>query len=322
MSERCSICGEIHQKGEICPKLLNLINVGVNNISKQIVGTYGEGKNMWKKNFCKAQCLLRAMIKNVDREEIFPIAIYKNNPAIYKTNKITGYALTDKSYFGKVIQNTLSERKREFIYDGCTYIILSAHTFNTRRGETSKSSRAFFSSESKVPIYVSSKINCDDIGHDTEEMIGHAKNKKTNKEVSFTVTYCYNCDKFYVLDVIVEKLLNMHILIDACLLPDVGDGSSFGRYDEQSILRANGYTVSSHSRLTTEMRHDILSNIIDCGLMTRNQIIYHLRGLIELRLLQYSKDFSLAISKWENDIEFVATYETPDQLDVYGEIIQ
>lgn len=321
MGERCNICGKIHHKKEICPKLLRLINIGVDNISKQIVGVHRGVNTMEEKKFCKAQCLLRAMIKNVDNKQIFPIAVYQNKPEVYKTNRITGFPLTEKSDFGIAVRSAINEKRRLFIHSEVQYEILSAHLFNTTGRENIKKNHALFSSESKVPIYVCSRINCDEIEHDTEEMIGHAKNKLTNKDVSFTVTYCYNCDKFYALDIVVEKLLNMNIIIDVCMYPDVGDGSSFGRYDERSILRANGYTVSSNSHLTSEMRQNILANIIDCGIMTRNQIIYHLRGLIELRLLQYSKDFSSAISKWRSDIDFVATYKTPEQLEVYGEII-
>lgn len=306
---------------KICPELLKLINSGIDNIFKQITKPYQGTNTMGEKKLYRAQCVLRAMIENMEDKKIFPIAVYQDKPEVYKTNKITGFPLTEKSDFGITVMNTISERRRIFTYNGIQYEILSAHLFNTTGKETDKKNPALFSSQSKVPIYICSQINCEKLDHDVEEMIGHAKNKLTQKEVSFTVAYCYNCDKFYALEAVVDQLLSYNILIDACLYPDNGDGSSFYGYDERSLLRANGYTVSKNSHLTTEMRQNILANIIDNGIIKRHQIIYHLRGLIELRSLQYTKDFSSAIRKWKEDIDFVSKYETPEQLDVYGEIM-
>lgn len=48
-NQKCNICGKVHAKNEICPKLLELVNIGVNNMSKQITRPHNKVKQPSKK---------------------------------------------------------------------------------------------------------------------------------------------------------------------------------------------------------------------------------------------------------------------------------
>lgn len=77
-------------------------------------------------------------------------------------------------------------------------------------------------------------------------------------------------------------------------------------WQEESYLRVKGYTVSQQEGLTESQRHQILANVIDSGVMSKNQIIGHLESMISLR--KYQNKYENAIRKWEQDIDFVKKY--------------
>lgn len=269
-----------------------------------------------------AQCLLRAMIKNQDIEEILPIAIYANKPAMYEQLKVSGMAITEESPFSKEIFNSIHQRKKSFKYMDEEYLILSMHLFDKMKEFKYKDMPVYFSFESRVPIYVCKKVRCDDLYHETEDVVAYVIDKKTGREVTFNAEYCYTCDRYYALDKVVYRYIDAGCRLGVLLYPgDEGDGSNFSHYDEQSLLAANGYSVSKQRNLSTCTRQTILANVIESGLMKRNRIIYHLQGLIDLRLAQYGKDFSDAISKWEADIAFITQYKSVDEREVAGEVI-
>ena len=67
-----------------------------------------------------------------------------------------------------------------------------------------------------------------------------------------------------------------------------------------------GYSVSQEEDLTAARRHRILAVMIDNKILTKTAIISYLDFFISQR--QSQPKFEAAISKWENDREFVSDY--------------
>ena len=86
-------------------------------------------------------------------------------------------------------------------------------------------------------------------------------------------------------------------------------GGFAGKWDEESILAAYGYSVNQQDGLTDEQRQRILSFVIDNGIMDRYECINHLEFCISIRRGKFN--MRNAIDKWESDIEFLYKKEKP-----------
>ena len=75
-----------------------------------------------------------------------------------------------------------------------------------------------------------------------------------------------------------------------------------GPFSNASPLMICGYNVRS-GVLTEAHRHAILTNIIYNGIMTKVEIIQYLEHFINFN--GSKSNMHLAVSKWENDLEFV-----------------
>lgn len=74
-------------------------------------------------------------------------------------------------------------------------------------------------------------------------------------------------------------------------------------WDEESYLRSQGYTVSQTKGLSDYQRSKMLEDVLKSGVMSKYDIISHLERMINLR--KNMPQYSIAISKWKRDIEFV-----------------
>ena len=75
---------------------------------------------------------------------------------------------------------------------------------------------------------------------------------------------------------------------------------------DMSILKIHGYSVSKKDGLSEERRHEILAEIIDNYVLSKKEVIKYLDFFIAQRRGQ--PRYREAISKWENDREFVRGY--------------
>ena len=74
-------------------------------------------------------------------------------------------------------------------------------------------------------------------------------------------------------------------------------------WDEESIIRKHGYTVSQEEGLSAAERQRILSMVIKNRVMTPYQVINHIERMINLRDRQ--SKYNLACQKWREDMQFV-----------------
>lgn len=82
----------------------------------------------------------------------------------------------------------------------------------------------------------------------------------------------------------------------------------FAYYDlqEESLLKAYGYTVAERPGLNDKDRQELLAEIIDLGYMSRQQTMSHLEFCIRMHMGIKYKD---AREKWVRDYGFLETYE-------------
>ena len=74
-------------------------------------------------------------------------------------------------------------------------------------------------------------------------------------------------------------------------------------WNEESVLRRNGYTVSQMDGLLSIERQGILKRIIDKKILSPEQIIYHIETQIALR--EKNERYEEACQKWKEDIFFL-----------------
>lgn len=270
-----------------------------------------------------AQPVLTIAVQQKSNNQEYLYTIYKNDRSTIPYPPKRGFPLTMENVFSYLLLEAAMQKKETLTYREEEYQILYGHLLKKQYYNSSKvyTHEAFFSEKTKVPVYVTKKPLCEKCRHNIEAVIAHVMDKNSGRYVTLNVIYCYTCDKYYVLESILDKLHLRGCIPKIKLYPEYsGDGSRIQHYEPQSILGANGYTVAQNKKLSDFQRHQILENVIDMGLMSKNEIIYHLQGLIEIRKCQIDKDFSYAISKWESDIDYVIHYYTPDQKEVIGEI--
>ena len=129
------------------------------------------------------------------------------------------------------------------------------------------------------------------------------------KEIRTEAAYCPECDRYYILER--DYLLLKRSGTICCKIVEfqelLHNKQSFSDWQEKSILRSYGYTVSKTENLTKQERHQILDFVLENGIMSSNQIISHLVWQIETR--KNMRNMQDAIFKWEDDIRYVRQYQ-------------
>lgn len=129
-------------------------------------------------------------------------------------------------------------------------------------------------------------------------------------QTNVSAGYCPNCNTFFILESIYERLKIRGTPV--CRVSDEKTYLKGNNYiggmklAQESILMQYGYSVSQQEGLTTARRHKILAVMLDNEILTKSEIISYLDFFITQR--QYQHRFEVAISRWENDREFVADY--------------
>lgn len=89
---------------------------------------------------------------------------------------------------------------------------------------------------------------------------------------------------------------------------------SDGEMDEielapESVAHMYGYTVNQQTGLTPAQRHTILSFLIDNHIQTVGELMHLLET--NIRLKKNRSNMQEAISRWEDDLDFLVNYESP-----------
>lgn len=121
--------------------------------------------------------------------------------------------------------------------------------------------------------------------------------------------YCENCKIYFMMDSTYINLKSKGIIM--CRVCD--EKNYMKNYNvagmtlaSESILMQYGYTVNQIDGLGAKRRQKILAIIIDKGILSKSEVISYLDFFISQR--QTQSKYQVAISKWEDDREFVEEY--------------
>lgn len=141
-----------------------------------------------------------------------------------------------------------------------------------------------------------------------EKKTGLSRNKK------IAAGYCEECKLFFIMESVYQQLIKKYIV--CCRVFDEKTYLGNSDFDNgmmlanESILKQYGYNVSQTEGLSTTARRKILSNLVDRGTMTRNDIIGYIDFFIALR--RSDSKFERALSKWEDDKDYISQYRMGD----------
>lgn len=151
----------------------------------------------------------------------------------------------------------------------------------------------------RIPLYMyRNYIFCErkkqhKIEHVFSNILLHDGNT-TNKNVAF----CRCCNRYYINEEIICDLARRGQFIKYKLHQDYScNDTSINGWQEESILKMYGYTVSATNNLSSQRRQSILFYLMDNEIISYSKIIDHLSFCIEIREGRKDKDFSNAIKK-------------------------
>ncbi|MFB0918461.1 MAG: hypothetical protein QMB63_05265 [Clostridiaceae bacterium] len=128
------------------------------------------------------------------------------------------------------------------------------------------------------------------------------------------VNYCQDCRKFYILFRDFDRY--QEIYGDMVLKIEKFEANYGGIWDfedrsDKSIFREYGYYVGKNSKLSKVERQNLLTRLLDLGLISKPELINHLNMLINTNGRQEkNKD---ANNRWNEDLNFIREYKIDDQ---------
>lgn len=158
---------------------------------------------------------------------------------------------------------------------------------------------------------------CAENGHNviqvTATMIGF-----DNREIKINVSYCRDCDRFFISYTTYELYRNRYGIMLGNLVLE--GGKYQGEFNdvvlaEASPLKLCGYTVNQSDAYTAEQRRYIISTIISRGIMSKGEVIRYLEYFININGRRTGNE--LALSKWKDDLAFTLQYDSKNQSEVH-----
>ena len=129
-------------------------------------------------------------------------------------------------------------------------------------------------------------------------------------EVELPAYYCEICNRYYILENDYNQLKRYGYIccrIDTFESLINPNNNPFGGLKDKSLLMNYGYRVDKKTGLSEKQRQDILSFMIDNGIITKSEIINHLTFLVSMNKKK-TRNYD-AVQKWKNDIRFVQNHE-------------
>lgn len=132
-----------------------------------------------------------------------------------------------------------------------------------------------------------------------------ANKMKGDETKTLLMAYCEECDKYYIYEKVFLNLIMQGAVRAKTILSTKYASGDLNSMSPESLLRKCGYTVNATDDLSDETRQEILAGVIENKLYTPSGIISHLQLQINLSTNVISRDMSQAISKWQDDIDFI-----------------
>ena len=141
--------------------------------------------------------------------------------------------------------------------------------------------------------------------------VGVITQKGEVKQLKISAGYCPQCNIFFILESTYNYLKSKgtplcRISSEKAYLKGIGTYNGM-KLAQESILMQHGYNVSQEEALSPIRRQKILAVLIDNKVLTKNDVIGYLDFFISQK--KSNPKFEKAISKWQDDREFVAEYK-------------
>ena len=158
--------------------------------------------------------------------------------------------------------------------------------------------------DSNKCVYVFFRLTntCVKKNHKIETVTAKTYNAKNGKPIKVNVFHCTQCDRYFINYEALQEYISKGIFpaFSYTLIRDIS-----GELNEASQLMLYGYNVRE-GNLSGNERRNVLSWIIDSGLMTKAEIIKDLQ--FKVRYNGSKAGNERAKAKWQDDIQFVSQY--------------
>lgn len=158
----------------------------------------------------------------------------------------------------------------------------------------------------------SNVFKCAHNHHSIKDIVAviYTDNDGRKQENVISAGFCPQCNIYFILESTYESLKRKGIIL--CRISDeknyLKSGSQGGmQLAQQSLLMQFGYSVAQQEGLSSMARQRILAVIIDNKIMSKSEVISYLDFFISQRSSR--SNMGIAISKWEEDREFVENYK-------------
>ena len=155
---------------------------------------------------------------------------------------------------------------------------------------------------------------------DIQAVLTTISRQGTVSKITVPAGYCPSCNTYFIMDNVYQRI--KHSGVPLCRTmdektyisgpSDVGD-SPYAHLAQESALRQFGYTVNQAEDLPAVQRRNILAAIVDHEVLTKNEIISYLEYFINNSKNQRNKDgslrFSVALSRWKEDKDWISVYK-------------
>lgn len=136
-------------------------------------------------------------------------------------------------------------------------------------------------------------------------------NNGEDKLFQISAGYCQQCNVYFIMESTYQELKRKGIIL--CRVTDSktyakGGFMNGSKLAQESILMQYGYNVSQTVGLSARQRQKILAVMIDNKVLSKSEIISYLDFFI--RQHGSRNNMGVAISKWEDDREFVEHYKS------------
>lgn len=136
--------------------------------------------------------------------------------------------------------------------------------------------------------------------------------------VEINIQYCYACKEYFISEAQFKLYKKKHpLLLGNFMFTDSLETRKFsgGIQNKESKLHLNGYNVNINNKSSDIDRRRILAYVIEKDILDKSYVAYYLSMFIERSKTR--KNFKTAISKWENDLDWVNKYNFDSQRPVW-----
>ena len=169
----------------------------------------------------------------------------------------------------------------------------------------------FDQTKSILYVYGGGTIICRKDNHDVFDV--NCEIETLEEHAVISAQYCATCKRFTISEMSYYSFLKKYKFLPVIIRFVDSKGRPYpdGIKQDKSPLMLAGYSVSQKAGLDETTRHRLLAFLIDKNIIKKYKIIDYLEYYISYNMNNPSQ--GLAISKWENDLNFVLRYNMDNQ---------